>query len=151
MASNIIVKNNGPMAIFGDQSIGETFASFNPDDMDGKIKLYNAINSPDERIANCINMSIKMRDVIVKAVKLAADRTGSGDNWTEDGEERDGYRVILIDMDGKSYSATSAGIYNSISTIRTVFGTLHFEDGLNVIVNQVKTKNGNTLTLKITK
>lgn len=138
------------VCVFNDRSIGDTFCSFKPDSMEGKVRLYNAINNPDMRIADCINKTIKVRDCVIKAVKLSEER-GNAANWTDDtpGKERDGFRVILIDENGTSYNATSAGIYNSVATIRSVFGQLHFDEPLTVEVNQVKTKNGNTLTLKV--
>lgn len=138
------------ICVFNDTKIGDTYCSFKPDEFDAKIKLYNAINNPDRRVADCINKEIRLRDVVIKAVKLSEERNRN-DNWTEvnDGKERDGFRVILIDDEGVSYSATSAGIYNSVATIRSVFGQLHFDTPLTVQVNQVKTKNGNTLTLRV--
>lgn len=138
------------VCVFNDRSIGDTFCSFQPDSMEGKVRLYNAINNPDKRIADCINKVIKIRDCVIKAVKLSEERNNVH-NWTDEtsGKDRDGFRVILIDEEGVSYNATSAGIYNSVSTIRSVFGQLHFDESLTVEVNQVKTKNGNTLTLKV--
>lgn len=138
------------VCVFNDRSIGDTFCSFQPDSMEGKVRLYNAINNPDKRIADCINKVIKVRDCVIKAVKLSEERNNAH-NWTDEtsGKDRDGFRVILIDEEGVSYNATSAGIYNSVSTIRSVFGQLHFDEALTVEVNQVKTKNGNTLTLKV--
>lgn len=138
------------VCVFNDRSIGDTFCSFQPDSMEGKVRLYNAINNPDKRIADCINKVIKVRDCVIKAVKLSEERNNAH-NWKDEtsGKDRDGFRVILIDEDGVSYNATSAGIYNSVSTIRSVFGQLHFDEALTVEVNQVKTKNGNTLTLKV--
>lgn len=138
------------LCVFNDTKIGDTYCSFKPDDFDAKIKLYNAINNPDKRVADCINEQIKVRDVVIKAVKLSEERNNAN-NWTDEtpAKERDGFRVILIDEEGTSYSATSAGIYNSVATIRSVFGQLHFDDPLTVKVNQVKTKNGNTLTLRV--
>lgn len=143
--------STGTLCVFNDATIGDTFCSFKPDTMDGKVKLFNAINNPDKRIGDCINKEIVVKDVIVKAVKLAEDRnkTPTSGVWVDENGERNGYRVVFIDMDGISYTATSNGIYNSVSTLRAVFGELHFETGLRVEVNQVSTKNGNTLTLKV--
>lgn len=149
MANMDIVNNTSTVCVFNDRAIGDTFCSFRPDDMEGKIKLYNAINNPEKRIADCINKEIAIRDVVVKAVKLSKERNPS--NWTdEQDEDRDGFRVVLIDTEGIAYTATSTGIYSSVATIRSVFGQLHFEpEPLRVQVNQVKTKNGNTLTLRV--
>ena len=142
--------STGTLCVFNDATIGDTFCSFQPDTMDGKLRLFNAINNPDKRIGNCINKEIAVKDVIVKAVKLSEDRNKkpSSGVWVDENGERNGFRVVLIDVDGVSYTATSNGIYNSISTLRAVFGDLHFDTGLRVEVNQISTKNGSTLTLK---
>ena len=147
--TNLVPVNNGTICVFNDPKIGDMYTSFSPDSMEGKKLLYNAINSPDCRIADYINTPITLKDVVVSRVKLASKVDASGDTWAEDDKERDGFRVILIDTDGKSYTATSTGIYNSVGTLRSVFGTLHFEDGMPVVIKQIKTKNGNTLTLAL--
>lgn len=145
--------------VFGNPNYGERFTSFSPDDIDGKIMLYNAINSPGQRVKEMINKEITIRDVVVCRVTLS-DKKDSGkksededidddDNPFVQGKGRTGFRTILIDMDGNSYAATSTGIYNSVSTMLSVFGTLHFDKGLRVVVNQIEVKNGNTLTLEI--
>ena len=149
--------NNTP-AIFGNPDNGDTFVSFSPDDMAGKVLLANALTNPENKLSDHINIPIRVRDIIVKAVKLArdsndeytTDETADGPAWTaETPAYRDAFRTVLIDMDGRTYSATSSGIYNSVGTIYSVFGTLHFDDGLTVQVMQVQTKKGRTYTLKV--
>lgn len=147
---NITLSNGGTVCIFNDPKVGEQFTSFSPADMAGKLKLYNAINSPDARLADFINTPIVIRDVVVSKVELVDKVNPAGDNWDSEGTTRIGFRVVVIDMEDKSYTATSTGIYNSICTMRSIFGTLHFEEGLTAVVKQVKTKNGNSLTLALT-
>lgn len=152
MANEIIIQSNQPVAVFGEAELGTTYSSFSPEDMEGKIKLYNSINAPAAKIGDCINQTIHVVDVVVCAVKLAGTRTDkTGKDLPEDQQtpDKDAFRVILIDKDGLAYAATSAGIYNSVSTIRKVFGDLHFDTPLPVIVRQISTKNGSTLTLQI--
>ena len=142
------------LMIFNDPKMPDQYASFQPDTVDGKIKLYNAINSPDERLADVINMPIILRDVVITKVQLSEEMNKPNDKnpfavETNENKAREGFRVILIDTEDKSYTATSAGVYNSVCTMRNVFGTLHFDEGLKVMVKQIKTKNGNTLTISI--
>lgn len=139
------------IAIFNDPKLGDTFTSFNPQDMEGKIKLYNAINNPDHRLADHINMEISVRDVVVSKVKLVERADAKSESWNQEDNERESFRVILIDENDVSYTATSSGIYNSVKTLRSVFGTLHFDQPLKLTVRQLKTKNGNTLSLGIVK
>lgn len=151
MATTMTAGNNRTegICIFNDPRIGDQFTSFSPDTMEGKIKLYNAINSPAQRLADFINTPIYIRDVVISRVKLAEKVDPNADNWNQESTEREGFRVVIIDNDDVSYTATSNGIYNSVSTLRSVFGTLHFDEGLKAIVKQIKTKNGNTLTLAL--
>lgn len=133
---------------------GGQFISFTPDTQAERVKLYNAINNPDKRVKEMINTPIELVDVVISEVILQStfqDGKG-GDSFTppSDGvDTKKGYRVVLIDKDGKSYQAVSAGIYSSIKNIEAVFGGLHFEEPLTVIPRDVKTKNGNTVTLQI--
>ena len=146
------MSENALQPVFGRTEIGDTFTSIQGGEMAAKIQLYNAVNNPDHRLKDYINNTINVRDVVVKAVTLKGDGYESagtaGRDWTED-RDREGFRVVLIDVNGESYTATSNGIYNSVSTIFSIFGTLHFDSGLPVQVKQVSTKRGNTLTLRI--
>lgn len=152
------------LMIFNDANLGSQFISFTAETHEDRVKLFNAINAPTDRLQNFINTPLKIRDVIVSVVKLAekndddSDKSKGKGKVKEDEENpfinepkkmHDVYRVILLDAEGKSYTATSVGIYNSIQTLYNVFGTLHFEDGLDIIVRQKQLKNGNTLTINL--
>lgn len=128
----------------------ETYMSFNATTQEEKIKLYNAINVPDYKLSDFINKSISVRDVIIMGVEINRE-VNPFDNNGFDGvdDKRKANRVILIDMDGKSYAATSDGISNAVRTLMNVFGSLHFEDGLNVTVKQINVKRGSLLTLSL--
>lgn len=134
----MMVKSENTSLVGGGAS--NFFSSFNAQDMESKKKLYNALNSPDFKIADCINREIKMKDAVVTNVTMVDDKTG---------EVKDAVRSVIIDMDGKTYNATSSGIHGSLNNIMNIFGTLHFDDGLTVIVQQVQTKRGSTLTLTL--
>lgn len=147
------VNTNETIAIFGDPTVGDQYISFTPETPAEKVRMFNAINSPDARLADFINTPITIKDVIVSKVKLSP-RLNKKDGFVDEEEaapqkEEDGFRVIFLDKDGKSYTATSRGIYNSVCNLRSVFGGLHFEDGLQLTVKQVSTKNGNTLTITL--
>lgn len=134
------MNNNTAMAAFTGSEAADMFVSFDAQTNAEKVKLYNAINSPDTRIADMVNKPICMTDVIMVKCKINERSTGM---------ERDAVRVIIMDDNGETYTATSSGIANSIRNIFNIFGTLHFPDGLNVTIEQIRTSNGNTLTLKL--
>ena len=131
---------NKQMQAFTGSETSDMFVSFDPVAPDDKIKLYNAINAPETRIADMVNKPICLTDVIMVKCKIN-DRGRSA--------ERDAIRVILIEDNGETYAATSSGITNSVRTIFNIFGTLHFPEGLKVTIEQIKTSNGNTLTMKL--
>ena len=87
---NMTVSNGGTVCIFNDPKVGEQFTSFSPADMSGKLKLYNAINSPDARLADFINTPIVIRDVVVSKVELVDKVNPAADNWDS---ERYPYRL----------------------------------------------------------
>ena len=134
------MNNNTAMAAFTGTESADMFVSFDANSTEEKIKLYNAINSPDTRIADMVNKPILMTDVIMVKCKINERSTGL---------ERDAVRVIIMDDNGETYTATSSGIANSIRNIFNIFGTLHFPEGLKVTIEQIRTSNVNTLTMKL--
>lgn len=131
-ASDIIAELTGDTQV--------SFTTLNGDTFEDKKRLYNAINSPDERLKAHINEAINMVDVHVSVVELESDDGSGSDNVP---------RVIIFDDKGKSYVATSSGVYNSLQKIYMLFGTLHFDKGLPVVPKEIPTKRGSTLTLAI--
>lgn len=134
--NELSVQNKNELAVGG----AEFYSSFNAESINDKKKLYNALNSPDFKISDCINREIVIKDAVLTPVTIADEKTG---------EIREAVRSILIDKDGKTYNATSSGIHASLKNIMNIFGGLHFDEGLTVIVQQITTKRGSTLTLTL--
>lgn len=130
---------NAPAA-FMQEAAADTYISFPMTDPASRIAAYNAINNPDAKVADMINKTIALKDVVMIPVTLVNDETGEVEN---------AMRSILVDADGTTYTATATGIFNSLKNIYLIFGTLHFDNPVTVEVNQVATKRGNTLTLKL--
>lgn len=135
--NEIMVTNEDTLLPTGNNTF---FSSFKAEDIEAKKKLYNALNSPDFKVADCINREIVIRDAVLTSVSIVDEKTG---------EVNEAVRSIIIDKDGKTYNATSSGIHGSLRNMMNIFGTLHFEDGLPVIVQQIQTKRGSTLTLTL--
>lgn len=141
MSENAImnVENNAPVGFMEETAAG-TYISFNLETPTQRIAAYNAINNPDAKISAMINKTIDLVDVVMVPVTLVSEETG---------EMEGAMRSILVDADGTTYTATATGIFNSLKNIYLIYGTLHFDDPLTVEVQQVQTKRGNTLTLKL--
>ena len=115
------------------------FVSFRAEDMKSKVRLFNAMNQPKYKVSDMINKKIKLKDVILMNVTMEG----------EDGEQDTGIRSVLIDSDGNAYNATSNGIFSSLTNLYMIFGTLHFEDPLEILISQIPTKRGSTLSITL--
>lgn len=115
------------------------FVSFRAEDMKSKVRLFNAMNQPKYKVSDMINKKIKLKDVILMNVTMEG----------EDGEQDTGIRSVLIDADGNAYNATSNGVFSSLTNLYMIFGTLHFEDPLEIMISQIPTKRGSTLSITL--
>lgn len=115
----------------------DLFLSFEVKSIEDRKMVFNATSS-GEPIKNILRKKIKLRDVIVLPVQIEDTRTKEM-NWVP--------RTSIITLDGEIYYASSWGVYNSISRLHAIFGTLHFDEGLDVSFEEVKTKNGQTINL----
>ena len=115
------------------------FVSFRAEDIKSKVRLFNAMNQPKYKVSDMINKKIKLKDVILMNVTMEG----------EDGEQDTGIRSVLIDADGNAYNATSNGIFSSLTNLYMIFGTLHFEDPLEIMISQIPTKRGSTLSITL--
>ena len=103
-----------------------------------KVAIFNAVNGADEQIADHIGEVIEVVNVVAHPVRLADEVTG---------EIVDALRTVLIDKNGKSYTAVSQGITSALSKIFSIIGTP--ENGawetepVKMKIRQVKTRNGN--------
>lgn len=102
------------------------------------IKIYNAINSTDEQLADHINEVIEIVNVVAHPVELIDEING---------EVFTSLRTILIGKDGTAYSAVSSGITNSLAKIFAIVGMpdngAWEKEPIKIKVKQVQTRNGN--------
>ena len=103
-----------------------------------KVAIFNAVNGADEQIADHIGEVIEVVNVVAHPVELQDEVTG---------EVVSALRTVLIDKNGKSYTAVSQGITSALSKIFSIIGTP--ENGawetepVKMKIRQVKTRNGN--------
>lgn len=89
------------------------FCSMIPKNEDEEIILYNAMNNPEKRLGDCINLTIEVKHVYCEAVTCINRETG---------DENVCPRIVLIDKDGVGYQAVSIGVYSAIKKIFAVKG-----------------------------
>ena len=100
-----------------------------------KVAIYNAINNADEELAQHINEVLEIVDVVAFPVQLPDEQTG---------EVVECLKTVLIDKNGKSYTATSQGVANSLSRIFSIIGMPSWKDEpVKMKLKQIPTRNGN--------
>lgn len=106
-----------------------------------KKELFNALESCDALLNDCVGQEIKLKDMYVEE-KQVIDETG---------EIKTKYRIILFDENGQTYATGSYGIYNVLKKIVQIYGLPeNWEKPLKVKVAKRPIGNGKqslTLTL----
>ena len=146
----LATQNNNQVSMFADEGFDlmvdlttakNQYCTFEPKNDEEKAKLFNATNSPDERIADCINKTINMKNVFIEVVECVKKETG---------EIQTCPRIVILDENMKSYQCVSIGIYSAIKKIFTSFGLPHtWEKPIKVEVKQVTKGDRKMLTLGI--
>lgn len=119
--------------------MGQMFSSVQDDGTrKSKVAIFNAINSADKNIADCIGDTVEIVDVIAHPVQLLDEQTG---------EVVNALRTILVDKDGVSYVGVSQGVTSALAKIFSIIGSPEGgawkEEPVKMKFKQVKTRNGN--------
>lgn len=103
-----------------------------------QVAIYNAINGADEALGDHINEILEIVNVVAHPVTITDEVTG---------EIKEALRTVLIDKNGKAYTAVSGGIANAMSRIMSIIGEptngAWEKEPVKMKVKQVKTRNGN--------
>lgn len=119
------------------------FCSMTPKNEDEEIVLYNAMNAPEKRVGDCINMIIEVKHIYCEAVTCVN---------RESGEESVCPRIVLIDKDGVGYQAVSMGIYSAVKKLMTIKGNpANWKKPVKLKVTQVTKGDRKLLTLNMVK
>ena len=107
-----------------------------------KKELFNALESCDALLNDCVGQEIKIKDMYVEEKQVIDDETG---------EVKTKFRTILFDENGQTYATGSYGIYNVLKKIVQIYGLPEsWEKPLKVKVAKRPIGNGKqslTLTL----
>lgn len=114
-------------------SAADVFSSKEVKTLEDKKALFNALESCDVLLNDCVGKVIEIKDVYCEKQEVTDEETG---------EVRPKYRTILFDVDGKTYATGSYGIYNVIKKLIAIYGLPTWEDGLKVKVIKQKVKDG---------
>ena len=141
--NSIMVKENENMEVSLFESENNKFyCSVNAESEEEKKKLFNALESCDVLLNDCVGQEIEIKDIYVEQRQVIDDETG---------EVKEKYRTILFDKSGQTYATGSYGIYNVIKKLLRIYGLPTFwETPLKVKVTKRPLGNGKqslTLTL----
>ena len=114
-------------------SASDVFSSKEVKTLEDKKALFNALESCDVLLNDCVGKVIEIKDVYCEKQEVTDEETG---------EVKPKYRTILFDVDGKTYATGSYGIYNVIKKLIAIYGLPTWEDGLKVKIIKQKVKDG---------
>lgn len=123
-------------------SVVNQFTTMKAETPEQKVELFNAINNPENRLSDCINMTIKVKDLYIEVVECTNDETGEVTSCP---------RIVIIDDEGKSYQCVSVGIYSALKKAIQIFGAPTWHDPIPFMVKQVTKGNRKMLTLNVAK
>ena len=116
------------------------FCSVKAESDDEKAKLFNAMNNPEKRIADCINMVIKAKDLFVEVVQCTNESTGEVTTCP---------RIVIIDENGVGYQAVSVGIYSALKKVIQIYGAPTWNKAIPLEVKQITKGERKMLTLNV--
>lgn len=119
------------------------FCSMTAETDEEKANLFNVINNPEKRLADCINMTINAKHLYIEVVNCTNEETG---------EQTACPRIVIIDDKGVSYQAVSLGIYSALKKAIQIFGVPQaWKKPIPLEVKQITKGTRKMLTLNIGK
>lgn len=129
------------LSMFNWTKVAEQFCTMEANTPEEKRILFKAMNQPDKRLSECINMTLNIKDIYAEVVQITDQNTGEIINAP---------RIVMIDTNGIGYQCVSKGMLSSLKKLFAVYGSPTWQEGLAVTVKQIKTRdNRSVLTLDI--
>ena len=116
------------------------YCSVSTESVESKKQLFNALESCDALLNDCVGSEISIKDIYVEEREGVDDTTG---------EVKTKFRTILFDENGQTYATGSYGVYNAIKKIITIYGLpTSWKEPVKVKVSKKNIGNGkSSLTL----
>lgn len=132
--------NKNELTLFNG-NVGAIYCSKEAKTDEEKKDLFNALESCDALLNDCVGQEINLKDVYCEEKEVLDEETG---------ETRKKYRTILFDVSGQTYATGSYGIFNIMKKIFAIYGMPTWENGIKVKVTKRPIGNGKTsLTLTL--
>ena len=97
-----------------ENELGQPYCSMQVTDEKSASMLFKAMNQPDDSLGDHINETIDVTNIFIQPVPMANQETG---------EVNVVPRIVLFDVEGKTYVTVSRGIYNALKNMCTIVGT----------------------------
>lgn len=118
------------------------YSSLVPDTAENATALYNAMNNPDYKLSDFINVEIEVKDMFIEPVEMVDNETG---------ELKTNPRIVLFDTKKQTYYTVSVGIYQSLRNICAMINSPEqWKSPIKVKIVQRTVKRGSMLTLEVT-
>lgn len=116
------------------------YCSKRAENVEEKKELFNALESCDAVLNDCVGQEIEIQDIYVEEKQVTDEETG---------ELKSKFRSILFDANGQTYATGSYGIYNVLRKIVSIYGLPDsWKEPLKVKVSKKSIGNGKqSLTL----
>ena len=122
------------------ENVGKTFCSKHVETESERKELFNALETCDALLNDCVGQEITLKDVYCEEREVVND----------EGVSVKKYRTILFDINGQTYATGSYGIYNIMKKLFIIYGMPTWVDGVKVKVAKRPIGNGKTsLTLTL--
>lgn len=119
----------------------QTFCSKVVEKEEEKKELFNALETCDALLNDCVGQEITIKDIYCEEKEVIDEETG---------ELKKKYRTILFDINGQTYATGSYGIFNVIKKLISIYGLPTWQDGIKVKVAKRPIGNGkSSLTLTL--
>lgn len=97
-----------------ENELGQPYCSMLVTDEKSASMLFKAMNQPDDSLGDHINETIDVTNIFIQPVPMANQETG---------EVNVVPRIVLFDVEGKTYVTVSRGIYNALKNMCAIVGT----------------------------
>lgn len=97
-----------------ENELGQPYCSMQVTDEKSASMLFKAMNQPDDSLGDHINETIDVANIFIQPVSMANQDTG---------EVNVVPRIVLFDVEGKTYVTVSKGIYNALKNMCAIVGT----------------------------
>ena len=97
-----------------ENELGQPYCSMQVTDEKSASMLFKAMNQPDDSLGDHINETIDVTNIFIQPVPMTNQETG---------EMNVVPRIVLFDVEGKTYVTVSRGIYNALKNMCAIVGT----------------------------